>query len=198
MEFKLFNIWDTGGIKIEDPGLKDYINLTKLLVPKTGGRNVKVRFHKNKYNIVERFINKVMIPGHRGKKHFITSGRCTGKGVHAYKLVKEVLKIIEERTKKNPVEIFVKAIENAAPREEITTIEYGGARYPQSVDCSPQRRVDITLRFMIQGAYSKSFNKKIKIKESLADEIMNAYQGNNKSNAISKKLELERQADGAR
>ena len=33
--------------------------------------------------------------------------------------------------------IFVKAIENAAPREEITTIEYGGARYPQAVDCSP-------------------------------------------------------------
>jgi len=198
MEFKLFNLWDTSGIKIEDPGLKDYINLTRILVPKTGGRNVKIRFHRNKYNIVERLINKVMIPGHRGKKHFMTSGRCTGKGVHAYKLVKEVLELIEERTKKNPVEIFVKAIENAAPREEITTIEYGGARYPQSVDCSPQRRVDIVLRFMIQGAYAKSFNKKIKIKESLADEIMNAYQGNNKSNAISKKLELERQADGAR
>src|SRR3989344_4797963 len=137
MEFKLFNLWDTSGIKIEDPGLKDYINLTRILVPKTGGRNVKIRFHRNKYNIVERLINKVMIPGHRGKKHFMTSGRCTGKGVHAYKLVKEVLELIEERTKKNPVEIFVKAIENAAPREEITTIEYGGARYPQSVDCSP-------------------------------------------------------------
>ena len=39
-----------------------------------------------------------------------------------------------------PLKIFVKAIENSAPREEVISIEYGGARYPQAVDLSPLRR----------------------------------------------------------
>ena len=99
---------------------------------------------------------------------------------------------------KNPIEVFVKALENAAPREEITTIEYGGARYPQAVECSPMRRVDVALRQMVQGSYSRCFNKKIKIEDALADEIIKAYNTDQTSQAISKKLELERQADSSR
>ena len=195
---KLFDRWTVEGIKILDPGLKDYINLRPLYVLKTGGRNVKIRFHKSKNNIVERLINHLMVPGHRGKKHKISSGRCTGKGQKSYNLVIKAFGIIEEQTGKNPVEVFVKAIENAAPREEITTIEYGGARYPQAVDCGPQRRVDVALRMFVQGAYSKSFNSKNKFYECLANEIMLAYDLDLKSTAITKKLELERQSDSSR
>lgn len=194
----LFNKWTVEGIKITDPGLQGYINLVPIYVPKTGGKNVKIRFHKNRYNIVERLINHLMGPGHRGKKHKISSGRCSGKGQKNYNTVKKAFEIIEKKLGKNPVEVFVKAIENAAPREEITAIEYGGARYPQAVDCAPQRRVDITLRMFIQGAYSKSFNSKKKIYDSLAEEIISAYNMESKSTAISKKLELERQADSSR
>src|SRR3989344_8335445 len=131
---KLFNKYDTN-IEVKDPGLKSYINLNPLMVIKTSGRNVKVRFWKSKYNIVERLMNKLMVPGHRGKKHRLTSGHCTGKSQKVYKIVEKTFQIIEEKTKKNPVEVFVRAIENAAPREEITTIEYGGAKYPQAVEC---------------------------------------------------------------
>ena len=106
--------------------------------------------------------------------------------------------IIEEKTKLNPVAVFVKALENAAPREEITAIEYGGARYPKAVECSPQRRIDLALRNMIQGAYANSFNKKKGAVNALADEIINAHNLDMKSNAISKKNELERQADSSR
>jgi small subunit ribosomal protein S7 len=194
---KLFNLWDTN-VEVKDPGLKGYINLEPVLVPKTGGKNTKVRFWKSRYSIAERLMNKLMVPGHRGKKHKVTSGHCTGKGQQVYDIVENTFKILEEKTKKNPVEIFVKAIENSAPREEITTIEYGGARYPQAVEVSPQRRVDIALRQFAQGAYAKSFNKKIKIVDCLADEIMKAYQIDQTSTAISKKLELERQADASR
>ena len=95
-------------------------------------------------------------------------------------------------------QITIKAIENAAPREEITTIEYGGARYPQSVDCSPQRRIDLVLRQMTQGAYQKSFNTKNNIVKCLTNEIINAYNISQNSQAISKKLELERQAGSSR
>lgn len=195
---KLFNKWDTSGIVINDKGLVNYINLNPVLVPKTGGKNTVVRFWKNKYSIVERLMNKLMIPGHRGKKHKLTSGKCTGKSYTVYKIVHDTFELIENKTKKNPIEVFVKALENAAPREEITSIEYGGAKYPQSVDCAPQRRVDIVLRMMVQGAYQKSYGKKKKMMNALAEEILSAYNSEQASSAISRKLELERQADASR
>ncbi|MDO8628571.1 MAG: 30S ribosomal protein S7, partial [Nanoarchaeota archaeon] len=142
---KYFGKWEPTGIEIFDPGLKEYINLRPMHVPRMAGRNVAVRFWKTKYTIVERLINKLMVPGHKSKKHFISSGRCGGKSLTAITIVKRAFDIIEQRTKKNPIEIFVKAIENAAPREEITTIEYGGAKYPQAVDAAPQRRIDVAL-----------------------------------------------------
>ncbi len=198
MEIKLFNRWSVSEITVGDLGLKDYINLNPVFVPKTGGRNVKIKFHKSKNNIVERMINKLMVPGHRGKKHRLSSGYCTGKGHKAYNIVERTFEIIETKMNKNPVGVFVKAIENAAPREEITTIEYGGAKYPQAVDVAPQRRVDLALRQFAQGSYGKTFHGKKKAEEYLAEEIINAYNSDQKSVAIAKKLELERQADSSR
>ncbi|MBT3984889.1 30S ribosomal protein S7 [archaeon] len=197
-EIKLFNRWETEHIQVIDPGLKRYINLRPIIIPKTHGRNVGTQFWKSKYHIVERLINKMMIPGHKGKKHKISSAHCTGKGLTTYKIVEEAFKIIETKLKKNPVEVFVKALENASPREEITTIEYGGARYPKAVECAPQRRIDYALRLMAQGAYAKSFGKKFAIQNALADEIMKAYNEDQSSNSIGKKLELERQSDASR
>ena len=196
---KLFNKWDTSSVVIEDPGLKSYINTQPIMVPKTDGKNTVVRFWKNKTTIVERLMNKLMVPGHQGKKHKVTSKTCSGKSQTVYKIVYKTLEQLEIQTKKNPVEVLVKAIENAAPREEITTIEYGGARYPQAVECSPQRRIDVALKHMAQGAYQKSFGKKKSIVSALSEEILAAYNSDNqKSNAIAKKFEIERQADSSR
>ncbi len=197
-ELKAFNKWNTDGISVEDPGLRDYITLEPKVVPKTGARYAGNRFHKSKLFIVERLINKVMLPGHKGKKHNKSSGHCTGKSITAYQIVEDTLSIIEKKTNKNPIEVFVKAIENAAPREEIVAIEYGGARYPKAVECAPQRRIDIVLRYMVQGAYQKSFGTKKTAESSLADEILLAYELNPGSAAIAKKNELERQADASR
>ena len=80
----------------------------------------------------------------------------------------------EAKLKQNPLAILVRAVENAAPREEVIAIEYGGARYPKAVDVAPRRRVDLALRNMTQGAYVKTFNKKTKIDDALADEIISA------------------------
>ena len=197
-EIKAFGRWSTDGITVEDKGLKDYIVLKPRLVPKTGARYAGRRFHKSKIFIVERLINKVMIPGHRGKKHKITSYKMTGKASTAYDQVEKAFEIIEKKTKKNPIEVFVKAIENAAPRELVISIEYGGARYPKAVECAPQRRVDLALRYFAQGAYASAFNKSKSFEEALAEEILNAYHSNKNSFAISKKYESERQADAAR
>ncbi|MEK6757971.1 MAG: 30S ribosomal protein S7, partial [Nanoarchaeota archaeon] len=88
--------------------------------------------------------------------------------------------------------------ENAAPRDEITVIEYGGARYPQAVDVSPMRRVNLALKHLIHGASDKAFNKKKTITQGLAEEIILASEGNGESFALRKKNESEKQADSAR
>lgn len=194
----VFNRWSTKDIGVEDPGLQRYITLEPRIVPKTGARYAGRRFHKSKIFIVERLINKVMIPGHRSGKHTVTSEGTTGKAITATAIVERALVLVEQQTKQNPIKVFVKALENAAPREEIVTIEYGGARYPKAVECAPQRRVDTALRYFVQGSFEKSFNKKKGIEHALADEIVAAFRMDPKSLAISKKAEIERQADSAR
>ncbi len=198
MNIKAFNKWSVDEVKVEDFGLRDYINLTPRIVPKTGSRYAGRRFRQTKTFIVERLINKLMIPGHRAKKHKITSGHCTDKTISAYSTVEKAFMLIEKKLGKNPIAVFVKALENAAPREGIVTIEYGGARYPKAVEISPQRRIDMALRLMCQGAYQKSFNSKKTIVQALAEEIINAYNCSPNSAAIAKKQELERQADASR
>lgn len=198
MSIKVFNKWDTDGITVADAGLKRYVSLEPVVVPKTGARYVGNKFHKSKINIVERLINKLQTPGHKGKKHSKSSGHCTGKTQTNYKIVQDAFEFIHNRLKKNPIEVLVQAVENAAPREEIISIEYGGARYPKAIECSPQRRIDIVLRQFVQGAYAKSFKSKKSAVAALAEEIMAAYEMSSTSTAISKKLELERQADASR
>jgi len=197
---KLFNKWaTTGEVQVQEKALTKYINVPALGVPRTGGKAAQgQRIWIQKTHIVERLMNKLMISGHKGKKHKITSGPSSGKSITVYKIVKEALEIIEKKSGKNPIQVLVTAVENAAPREEVTSIEYGGARYAKAVDMSPQRRVDFALRLMAQGAFQKSFNKKKTMAVSLSEEILAAYNIDQASAAIAKKLELERQADASR
>jgi len=196
-EFKLFDLYDVSNIKVEDPGMRRYINLDSKLLVKTHGRN-RDKFGKGKINLIEVFANLVAVPGHRGKKHKIQTNWKTGKYSQNMKIVLKCLEIIQKKTNQNPVEVLVKALENAAPRDGVTIIEYGGARYPQAVDISPLRRVTMTLRVIVHGSYDKSFNKKTKIETALADEIIKAYKKETDSYAMAKKNDSEKQADSAR
>lgn len=195
--FKIFDLYEVEGIEVNDPGVKQVINLEPRLTLKGQGRNVQ-KFGQTKVNIIERLMNKIGIAGHRGKKHRIEIGHATGKYSKNMKIVLEALKVIEQKTKKNPVEILVRAIENSSPRDEITVIEYGGARYPQAVDVSPLRRVNLALRWLVHGASDKAFGKKKNISQGLADEIILASENNGESFAIRKRNESEKQADSAR
>lgn len=188
---KLFGKWDSE-VKVNDPGLAKYINLSSIYLPDSHGRFAKTRFGKSKMHIVERLANKLGVVGHKGKKHWRTSEYKTGKKQMQFKIVKDAFELIEKKTKENPIKILVMAIENSAPREEVTTIEVGGIRVPKQVDVSPQRRIDLALRWITQGAFQKS--SKVGIVKALADEIINAAEGSNKSFAVSKKIEVERQA----
>ena len=196
-KFKIFDLYETEEINVEDPGLKNFINLQPKLILQSHGRNA-TKFGQTKVNIVERLTNRIGVSGHRGKKHKVAKGNATGKYSKNMKIVLDAFSIIERKTQKNPVAVLVKAIENSAPRDEITVIEYGGARYPQAVDVAPLRRINLALRWITQGASDKSFNKKKNIVEALAEEIMLAAQSSGDSFAFRKKNEAEKQADSAR
>jgi len=197
LKFKIFDLYETENINVEDPGLKNVINLKPKLILKSHGRNFQ-KFGQTKINLVERLINRLGVAGHRGKKHKIMLGTSTGKYSRNTKIVLEALSLIEKKTGKNPVVVFVKAVEKSAPRDEVTAIEYGGARYPQAVDVSPMRRVNVAIRNLVHGASDKAFNKKKGISQALAEEIILASEENGESFAIRKRIESEKQADSAR
>ncbi len=199
VEIKLFNRWSFEDIKVNDPGLKPYINLDPVIVPNTGGKFSQKKFGKSRVNIVERLVNKLMVPGHRGKKHLISSGRTTGKSQTILNIVKEGFEKIEKKTKKNPIEILVGALENASLREEISSYQIGGTIVRKAVITSPQRRVDSALSIIVQSSYRKSFGNKISMVDALVDEIIHAYKNDSsKSFAIKEKERIEREASGAR
>lgn len=199
MDMKLFNKWDVGGITVDDPGLRNYITVKSSLFPKSSGRLSKQQFYKSKMDIVERLITKMMVPGHKSKKHFLTSGRVVGRYITTYNIVKEAFDKIYEKTKKNPVEVLVRAIENSAVREEIAGYQVGGIIVRRAVITSPQRRVDAALRVLVQATYKKAFGKKESMVDALTNEIIATYNNDNqKSDAIKERERLEKEAEGAR
>ena len=197
VQMKIFGLFDASEVRVEDPGMKKAINLNAKLMLKSHGR-IKWDPTRARVNVVERLINLLQVPGSRGKKHRIITGWITGKQTRCTGIVIDAFKIIAEKTGENPLKVFVKAIENGAPMDEVTSIEYGGAKYPQAVDVSPRRRLNLVLRYIINGAYDKAFNKKATIVEALAKEIMAAAEGSSESHAVSKRNDAEKQADAAR
>ncbi len=184
---KVFGKWDTKDVEIRDPGLRDYICLKPVYLPHTSGRHAKKRFGKANVPIVERLMNKVM-----------RTAKNTGKKHLAYNIVKRAFDIIHERTGENPIQVLVRALENAAPREETTRIIYGGITYHEAVDCAPQRRLDLALRFIAEGAQQRAFRNPKPIEECLAEEIMAAARYDTECYSIRKKEEIERIAEASR
>jgi len=197
ISFKIFDLYDVSNIQVKDNALRPFINFAPKLLLKSQGRNLE-RFGATKVNVVERLSRHLDVPGHMGKEHKIITSWASGKYNKNMKTMLKVLEIIAKKTGKNPVQVLAEAVENGSPRDEITVIEHGGARYPQAVDTSPMRRVNIALRWFVHGAYAKAFGKKKKMFETLAEEIIKASEGSAESYAYSKKNEAEKQADGSR
>ncbi len=195
--FKVFDKYDLSEVVVKDEGLKSAINLDAKLILKSQGRNV-VKMGQARVNIIERLMNKLSVAGHRNKKHKIEKGQTTGKYSKNMKIVLDALELVEKKTGKNPVQVLVTALENGSPRDEVTVIEYGGARYPQAVDVSPLRRVSLALKHIVHGASDKAFAKKKTIVQGLADEIIMSYEDSGDSLAVRRKKEAEAQADSAR
>jgi len=186
-EIKVFEKWESEDIEVMDPGLEKYLSVKPVLYPHSGGRHEHKRFRKSSLNVVERLVDNMMRPGRAG-----------GKKAKAVGIVRNAMEIISLKTGKNPVETLVKAVENTAPAEDVTRVAYGGIVYPISVDIAPQRRIDIALRFMTDGARQASYSNPKTIDECLAEEITYAAQRDNRSFAVRKRDEMERVALASR
>jgi len=191
----LFNKWSSHDIEIQDSGLKNVIALDPAIIPISFGRHEHQRLKKAEVHIIERLVNKLM---HFGKKYAKNTGRMGGKKGRMIKTVKTALELIYYETGKNPIELLIRAIENAAPNEDTTRIVYGGVVYHVSVDVAPLRRVDLALRFIAEGVRETTYSNPKTIEEVLAREIVLASNNSMESHSVKKKNEQERIAMSSR
>ena len=183
----VFGKYNMDDIEVTDAGLARYINLQPVTLPHSGARHANRYMGKTKVSIVERLVNNMM----RTEKY-------TGKKTKAFKVVEDSFKIMEKKSKTNPIQVLVNAIQNSAPREEVTRLRLGGISVPKAVDIAPARRLDLALRNLSRGAVSSSYKKRASIADCLAKELLLASNKDIQSFAISKRDEMERVSASAR
>ena len=142
--------------------------------------------HKFKKHIVapDRVYNDTAVA------HFTNKVMEKGKKTVAQSIVYGAFDIIKEKTKKNPLEIFKQAIENAAPILEIKPKRIGGATYQVPVEVRGDRRLTLATRWIIAGARAK---KGKPMAEKLSQELIDA--ANNTGSAVKKKIDVHRMAE---
>ncbi|MFA5332483.1 MAG: 30S ribosomal protein S7 [Methanoregula sp.] len=183
----LFNKWDVSEVKVTDPSLIRYVNLTPQIIPHSCGKFSRQEFNKANMMIVERLINSLM-----------QTENNTGKKQLAIGIVRDAFELVNKKTKRNPVEVLVEAIGNTGPREETVRLKYGGINVPKSVDTAPMRRVDSALGFIAEAVLKSSGKAKKPVSVILADELIAASKGDAKCYSVGKKEEKERIAKSAR
>lgn len=201
MANKLFDKWSLADVQVTDPTFIEYVCLAPVNVPHSHGRQAAKQFGKKRVNIVERLVNKLMRGGTGEKtsgKVIRTKGRLQGKKFKAMRIVEEAFDEVAKRTSKNPVQVLIHSLQNSAPREDTTRVQFGGVSYQVAVDVSAERRLDMALRNISLAAIMGAFDKKKTLAQALADEIVMAAVGDIKSYAIKKRDETERMARSAR
>ena len=128
--------------------------------------------------LVAKFINKIM---------------KDGKKTTARKIVYGSFEIIKEKTKKEPLDVFEKAIDNTSPLLEVKAKRVGGATYQVPREVERDRMVTLAMRWLIEAANSK---KGKPMKEKLAEELILASQ--NEGSAVKKKENTHRMAEANR
>jgi len=199
-DIKLFNKWSFENIEVRDWTLENYINLKPVIIPHTAGRHEHKRFWKtSKISVIERFVNRLLAPGFIGSKikgH--KSSYSSGKKNKLLRNLENAFTLLELNTGNNPIQVLVDAICNSAPREETTKIAMGGISYASAVDVSPQRRVDLAIKYLVQAIGAKSHSNEKQFAANLAQELVLAASDSQESRAIKRKEEIERIAVSAR
>lgn len=116
-----------------------------------------------------------------------------GKKSLATRLMYDALDIIAERTGKDPVEVFEKALKNVSPVMEVRPRRIGGATYQVPMEVDPDRQLALAIRWILAATRSRS-GKPFAVR--LADELLDAY--NEQGAAIRKRDETHKMAEANR
>jgi small subunit ribosomal protein S7 len=111
----------------------------------------------------------------------------------AARIVYDAFDIIEARTKRPPLEVFIEAIKNVSPIMEVRPRRVGGATYQVPMEVPPHRQFALACRWILQSAKMRSGKS---FAEKLAVELIDA--ANNTGSAIRKREETHRMAEANR
>ncbi|MBI2948121.1 MAG: 30S ribosomal protein S7 [Verrucomicrobia bacterium] len=125
--------------------------------------------------LVSRLVNVVMQRGKKSLAQRIVYGTFD--------------RIVEKNPNTNALEILQRAVDNAKPRLEVKPRRVGGATYQVPVEVTPDRQLALAFRWLVDLADAR---KGVPMKDALAAEIMDAYQG--QGNAIRKRDEVHKMA----
>ncbi len=125
--------------------------------------------------IVTKLMNRLMFDGKRGL---------------AQTILYDAFKIVKEKTKKDPLEVFEEALENIKPALEVKSRRVGGANYQVPVEVKSDRSQALGLRWLVQYARLRGGKS---MAENLAQEIIDA--ANNTGAAVKKREDVHRMAE---
>lgn len=128
-----------------------------------------------KSKVITKLINSLMKDGKRGK---------------AEKILYTAFDMIKEKTGKDPLEVFNKALENIMPSLEVKSRRVGGSNYQVPIEVSGTRRQTLGLRWLINYARLRGGHS---MAENLANEIIDA--SNNTGAAVKKREDTHRMAE---
>ena len=128
--------------------------------------------------LVTRLINSMMIDGKKGT---------------AQKILYGAFELVQERSGKDPLEVFEAALENVMPVLEVRARRVGGANYQVPVEVRPERRTTLGLRYLVN--YSRTRGEKT-MEERLANEILDA--SNNTGASVKRREEMHKMAEANR
>ncbi len=124
---------------------------------------------------------------------FINCVMRDGKKSVAEKIVYGALDRIQQRMRRDPLEVFHQAVENVKPTLEVRSRRVGGATYQVPVEVRPERRQTLAIRWLIHAARARSERR---MEERLAHELMDAANG--RGAAIKKREDTHRMAEANR
>jgi small subunit ribosomal protein S7 len=126
-------------------------------------------------------------------QNFIHRMMRGGKKSVAQHVMYDTLSLIEDRAKRNPVDVFDQAMRNVMPTIEVKPRRVGGATIQVPVEIAPERRMALTMRWILGAARSRGGKS---MAEKLAGELMDAAQG--QGSAIKKREDTHKMAEANR
>ena len=121
---------------------------------------------------------------------FVSRMMLDGKKATSVRIIYNALDLLKAKTEKDPLEVFLKAIDNVKPMVEVKSRRVGGATYQVPIEIRESRREALAMRWVINAARAKSGRG---MDERLAAELLDAY--NNTGSAYKKKEDTHKMAE---